>query len=178
MSYNKLRVITGHTFSGLTALVRLHLDHNRIEFIHPDAFSGLTSLRLLHLEANHLQKLHPNTFSTFSLLRSFPVSTLRHLYLSENLLGTLPRNMLENMPQLENLFLYANPWSCDCRMSWLQDWSAQNPGNSTVSECFRVLQMIVDQISHCVSHCVNLDIIYQYKLYLKEISWVCAAVVQ
>uniref|UniRef100_A0A673KUF6 Matrix-remodeling-associated protein 5-like n=1 Tax=Sinocyclocheilus rhinocerous TaxID=307959 RepID=A0A673KUF6_9TELE len=128
MSYNKLRVITGHTFSGLTALVRLHLDHNRIEFIHPDAFSGLTSLRLLHLEANHLQKLHPATFSTFSLLRRFSVSTLKHLYLSENLLSTLPRNMLESMPQLENLFLYANPWSCDCRISWLQDWSARNPG--------------------------------------------------
>ncbi|XP_052421472.1 matrix-remodeling-associated protein 5 [Carassius gibelio] len=128
MSYNKLRVITSHTFSGLTALVRLHLDHNRIEFIHPDAFSGLTSLRLLHLEANHLQKLHPATFSTFSLLQLFPVSTLKHLYLSENLLSTLPRNMLENIPQLENLFLYGNPWSCDCRMSWLQDWSAKNPG--------------------------------------------------
>uniref|UniRef100_A0A8C1YMD2 Matrix-remodelling associated 5b n=1 Tax=Cyprinus carpio TaxID=7962 RepID=A0A8C1YMD2_CYPCA len=128
MSYNKLRVITSHTFSGLTALVRLHLDHNRIEFIHPDVFSGLTSLRLLHLEANRLQKLHPATFSTFSLLQCFPVSTLKHLYLSENLLSTLPRNMLENMPQLENLFLYGNPWSCDCRMSWLQDWSARNPG--------------------------------------------------
>ncbi|XP_016392278.1 immunoglobulin superfamily member 10-like [Sinocyclocheilus rhinocerous] len=128
MSYNKLRVITGHTFSGLTALIRLHLDHNRIKFIHPDAFSGLTSLRLLHLEANNLQKLHPATFSTFSLLRRFPVSTLKHLYLSENLLSSLPRNMLENMPQLENLFLYANPWSCDCRMSWLQDWSVRNSG--------------------------------------------------
>uniref|UniRef100_A0A8C1VBT7 Ig-like domain-containing protein n=1 Tax=Cyprinus carpio TaxID=7962 RepID=A0A8C1VBT7_CYPCA len=128
MNYNKLRVITGHTFSGLTALIRLHLDHNRIEFIHPDVFSGLTSLRLLHLEANNLQKLHPATFSTFSLLRRFPVSTLKHLYLSENLLSSLPRNMLESMPQLENLFLYGNPWSCDCRMSWLQDWSARHPG--------------------------------------------------
>ncbi|ROL48904.1 Matrix-remodeling-associated protein 5 [Anabarilius grahami] len=128
MSYNKLRVITGYTFSGLTGLIRLHLDHNRIEFIHPDAFSGMTSLRLLHLEANHLQKLHPATFSTFSLLQRFPMSSLKHLYLSDNLLHTLPRNMLENMPQLENLFLYGNPWSCDCRMSWLQDWSARNSG--------------------------------------------------
>ncbi|KAG1927838.1 matrix-remodeling-associated protein 5-like, partial [Pimephales promelas] len=126
MSYNKLRVITGHTFSGLTGLIRLHLDHNRIEFIHPDAFSGMTSLRLLHLEANFLQKLHHATFSTFSLLQRFPVSSLKHLYLSDNLLRSLPPNLLENMPQLENLFLCGNPWSCDCRMSWLQDWSARN----------------------------------------------------
>ncbi|KAG1956198.1 matrix-remodeling-associated protein [Pimephales promelas] len=128
MSYNKLRVITGHTFSGLTGLIRLHLDHNRIEFIHPDAFSGMTSLRLLHLEANFLQKLHHATFSTFSLLQRFPVSSLKHLYLSDNLLRSLPPNLLENMPQLENLFLCGNPWSCDCRMSWLQDWSARNAG--------------------------------------------------
>lgn len=158
MSYNKLRVITGHTFSGLTGLIRLHLDHNRIEFIHPDAFSGMTSLRLLHLEANHLQKLHPATFSTFSLLHRFPMSSLKHLYLSDNLLRTLPRNMLENMPQLENLFLYGNPWSCDCRMSWLQDWSARNSGKSSVSECFK---------------CSHYNQIQQYKLdrnFLKEIS--------
>ncbi|XP_055070751.2 matrix-remodeling-associated protein 5 [Misgurnus anguillicaudatus] len=122
MSYNKLSVITGHSFSGLTGLIRLHLDHNLIEFIHPDAFSGMTSLRLLHLEGNHLQKLHPATFSTFSLLQRFHISTLKHLYLSDNLLSTLPKEMMGNLPQLENIFLYGNPWSCDCRMSWLQDW--------------------------------------------------------
>lgn len=122
LSYNKLRIITGHTFSSLTSLIRLHLDHNRIEFIHPDAFQGMTSLRLLHLESNHLQKLHPETFSTFSVFQRFPVSTLKHLYVSENLLKTLPREMLENMPQLENIFMCGNPWSCDCTMSWLQNW--------------------------------------------------------
>ncbi|XP_051999077.1 matrix-remodeling-associated protein 5 [Xyrauchen texanus] len=128
ISYNKLQVITGHTFSGLASLMRLHLDHNRIEFIHPDAFSGLTSLRLLHLEGNHLQKLHPATFSTFTLIQRFPMSTLKHLHLSDNLLSNLPRDMLKNMPQLENIFLYGNPWSCDCAMSWIQDWRTHHSG--------------------------------------------------
>ncbi|KAA0715369.1 Matrix-remodeling-associated protein 5 [Triplophysa tibetana] len=122
LSYNKLRIITGHTFSSLTSLIRLHLDNNRIEFIHPDAFHGMTSLRLLHLEGNHLQKLHPETFSTFSVFQRFPVSTLKHLYVSENFLKMLPREMLGNMPQLENIFMCGNPWSCDCTMSWLQNW--------------------------------------------------------
>ncbi|XP_051566264.1 matrix-remodeling-associated protein 5-like [Myxocyprinus asiaticus] len=128
MSYNKMRVITGHTFSGLMSLMRLHLDHNHIEFIHPDAFCGLTSLRLLHLEGNHLQKLHPATFSTFTLLQRFPMSTLKHLYLSDNFLSNLPRDMLKNMPQVENIFLYGNPWSCDCSMSWIQDWRTHHSG--------------------------------------------------
>ncbi|XP_076858117.1 matrix-remodeling-associated protein 5 [Brachyhypopomus gauderio] len=128
MSYNKLRVITGHTFFGLRSLMRLHLDHNRIELIHPDAFNGMTSLRLLQLEGNHLQKLHPATFCTFSLLQHFPVSTLKHLYLSENLLTSLPRGMLTSMTQLENIFLHGNPWTCDCRLDWVPDWSTRNSG--------------------------------------------------
>ncbi|KAI4882907.1 hypothetical protein NFI96_019293 [Prochilodus magdalenae] len=128
MSYNKVRVITGHSLLGLTGLVRLHLDNNRLELIHPDAFHGMTSLRLLHLEGNHLQKIHPNTFSTFSLLQQFPVSTLKHLYLSDNLLTSLPGSMLKNIPQLENLFLYGNPWICDCRLNWLKGWTVRHPG--------------------------------------------------
>ncbi|XP_066518098.1 matrix-remodeling-associated protein 5 [Hoplias malabaricus] len=127
-SYNKLRVISRHTFQGLWKLTRLHLDRNRLEFIHPDAFQGLTSLRLLHLEGNQLQQLHPATFATLSVLGYFPVSTLKHLYLSENRLTTLSQKMLTGMPHLENLFLYDNPWSCDCRMKWFKDWSKNAAG--------------------------------------------------
>ncbi|XP_026766306.3 matrix-remodeling-associated protein 5-like isoform X1 [Pangasianodon hypophthalmus] len=128
ISYNKVKVITGHTLSGLTHLVRLYLDNNHIEFIHPDAFRGMTSLRLLHLEGNQLQKLHPSTFSTFSLLNHFLVSTIKHLYLADNYLTSLPQEMLRNMPHLENIFLYGNPWTCDCRLNWLQDWMTRHSG--------------------------------------------------
>ncbi|KAF4087407.1 hypothetical protein AMELA_G00095220 [Ameiurus melas] len=128
ISYNKVKVITSHSLSGLMRLVRLHLDNNHIEFIHPDAFRGMTSLRLLHLEGNYLQKLHPYTFSTFSLLNHFPVSTIKHLYLADNYLTSMPREMLRNMPRLENLFLYGNPWTCDCRLDWLHDWMAHHSG--------------------------------------------------
>lgn len=129
MSYNKVRVITRNTLFGLSSLVRLHLDHNRIESIHPDTFHGMTSLRLVNLEGNHLQQLHPSTFSTFSLMQQFSLSTVKHLHLADNLLTTLPKNMLKNMPQLETLFIYGNPWSCDCRMNPLLDWTASHPGN-------------------------------------------------
>ncbi|KAJ8252876.1 hypothetical protein GJAV_G00206560 [Gymnothorax javanicus] len=128
LSYNKLRVISAQTLQGLSGLVRLHLDHNRIELIHPDAFHGLTALRLVQLEGNQLQQLHPSTFSTFSLLQHFRMSTLKHLHLSDNSLTTLPAQMFKNMPQLESLFLYGNPWTCDCRMKWFLDWSSQSSG--------------------------------------------------
>ncbi|XP_029967069.1 matrix-remodeling-associated protein 5-like [Salarias fasciatus] len=129
LSYNKLREISSSlTFTGLTSLLRLYLDHNLLQYIHPRAFLQLPSLRLLRLQGNRLHQLHPHTLCTLSLLNTYYFSTLRHLDLSNNSLTTLPQDTLAAAPLLESLVLHANPWSCDCRMNWLLDWSLAHPG--------------------------------------------------
>lgn len=78
LSYNKLREISSSlTFSGLTSLLRLYLDHNLLQHIHPRALLQLPSLRLLRLQGNRLHQLHPNTLCTLSLLNTYYFSTLR-----------------------------------------------------------------------------------------------------
>ncbi|XP_041055955.1 matrix-remodeling-associated protein 5 isoform X1 [Carcharodon carcharias] len=128
MSYNKVSAITAQTFQGLVNLLRLHIDHNKIEFIQPGAFYGLTSLKMVHLEGNLLQQIHPSTFVTFSFLQHFKVSSIKHLYLSDNFIRTLPREMLHSMSKLESIYLHGNPWSCDCRLKWLLDWEREAGG--------------------------------------------------
>uniref|UniRef100_A0A8C4EZI9 Ig-like domain-containing protein n=1 Tax=Dicentrarchus labrax TaxID=13489 RepID=A0A8C4EZI9_DICLA len=129
LSYNKLREISSSlTFSGLTSLLRLYLDHNLLQHIHPRALLQLPSLRLLRLQGNRLHQLHPHTLCTLSLLNTYYFSSLRHLDLSNNSLTTLLRETLVTAPLLETLVLQDNPWSCDCRMSWFLAWSLAHPG--------------------------------------------------
>ncbi|KAF6714514.1 Matrix-remodeling-associated protein 5 [Oryzias melastigma] len=129
LSYNKLREISSSlTFSGLTSLLRLYLDHNLLQHIHPRALLQLPSLRLLRLQGNRLHQLHPHTLCTLSLLNTYYFSTLRHLDLSNNSLTTLPKDSLATAPLLETLILHANPWSCDCRVNWFLPWSLAHPG--------------------------------------------------
>nr|XP_057918955.1 matrix-remodeling-associated protein 5 [Doryrhamphus excisus]XP_057918956.1 matrix-remodeling-associated protein 5 [Doryrhamphus excisus] len=128
LSYNKLTAVTPALFEGLVGLVRLHLDHNLISFIEPYSFSGLTSLKLLQLEGNLLKEIHPHTFITVSMLGNFWTSGLKHLHLSDNMLDQLPASVLTTAPRLELLSLHGNPWTCDCQLHWLVQWSSTHEG--------------------------------------------------
>nr|XP_006116010.1 immunoglobulin superfamily member 10 isoform X1 [Pelodiscus sinensis] len=127
MSYNKVRILQKDTFHGLKSLVRLHMDHNQIEFVHPEVFYLLTSLRLVHLEGNLLKQLHPDTFVTLRYIQIFKTSSIKHIYLSDNFLTSLPQEMFSYLPELESIYLHGNPWSCDCNLQWFVDWAEQWP---------------------------------------------------
>ncbi|KGL75552.1 Immunoglobulin superfamily member 10, partial [Tinamus guttatus] len=109
------------------SLARLHMDHNRIEFVHPNVFYGLTSLRLVHLEGNLLKQLHPDTFITLRYIEIFKVSSIKHIYLSDNLLTSLPQEMFSHLSELESIYLHGNPWACDCNLHWFAEWAQERP---------------------------------------------------
>ncbi|XP_067898771.1 immunoglobulin superfamily member 10 [Heterodontus francisci] len=128
MSYNKVKALNRETFHGLRNIVRLHMDHNSVEFINPEAFYGLTSLKLLHLEGNMLQELHRDTFVTFRFSRIFKMSSIKHIYLSDNALTSISSDLLSYIPEIESIYLHGNQWFCDCNLRWLAELNEKLPG--------------------------------------------------
>ncbi|XP_060690546.1 immunoglobulin superfamily member 10 [Hemiscyllium ocellatum] len=128
MSYNKIKALNRETFHGLRSIVRLHMDHNSIEFINPEAFYGLTSLKLLHLEGNMLQELHRDTFVTFRFSQIFKMSSIKHIYLSDNALTSIPSDLISYISELESIYLHGNQWFCDCNLRWLTELNERLPG--------------------------------------------------
>ncbi|XP_043114202.1 immunoglobulin superfamily member 10 [Puntigrus tetrazona] len=146
MSYNRVEKLNKDTFRGLDNLVRLQMDHNHITFIHPESFYGLKMLQLINLEGNLLQQLHPDTFISLRFSQILKWSSLKTIYLSDNALTTLPATIFSGCSKIENLFLSGNPWSCDCRMGWLEQWLEKHPG---VLKCKRDRKVLKEQCPVC-----------------------------
>uniref|UniRef100_A0A672PWB9 Leucine rich repeats and immunoglobulin like domains 1 n=1 Tax=Sinocyclocheilus grahami TaxID=75366 RepID=A0A672PWB9_SINGR len=76
LSRNKLRLIEGLTFQGLSSLEVLKLQRNNISKLTDGAFWGLARMRVLHLDYNSLHEV--NSGSLYGL------ESLLQLYLSNN----------------------------------------------------------------------------------------------
>lgn len=86
LSGNHIVNVTDGTFANLSQLVNLSLSANQLSHIPEGAFRGLVSLHFLQLSNNDFQKL---AAVIPSLL---PLSSLRHLALNENTLGSVSAN--------------------------------------------------------------------------------------
>lgn len=63
----------------------------------------------------------------YSLLPTrFPAGTTA-LLLHNNLLTTVPNELLDNLASLHSVSLYGNPWNCDCGILYLRAWLLRQP---------------------------------------------------
>ncbi|KAM9804469.1 nyctalopin [Neosynchiropus ocellatus] len=101
-------------FKGLSRLKMLNLGGNQLTNVSKTWFSDLTELEILYLDRNQLLNIEEGTFEN--------LTSLITLHLNSNNLTTLPLPVFQPIYFLGRLYLFKNPWECDCAMEWLKDW--------------------------------------------------------
>lgn len=175
MDSNKIAVIKRDAFLAVPHLKELSLRFNHltlsVDSFHPGALTSITKLESLNLMSNPIGKVpahyfYPmrnslrtlvlagaNTDFNVTLEALEGVLYLEVLDLSYNNLETLPEsfNGLFTTMQLKQLFLFGNPWRCDCSLKWLREWIDKH--NNT--------QLFVDPKQQLDVNEVILDPLYQ-----------------
>ena len=93
LSGNRLESLPNGTFAHLAKLLKLELNDCGLRRIEIDSFSGLDQLQYLQLANNKLFAVNELAFAK-----------------------------LRRRAVLRLLYLYGNPWHCDCHLRWLHEW--------------------------------------------------------
>ncbi|KAL6100521.1 nyx [Pungitius sinensis] len=111
---NLLSDLPRHAFRGLARLRMLNLGGNQLTNVSRTWFGDLVELEVLYLDRNQLLTIEEGTFQN--------LSSLITLHLNSNNLTALPFPVFRPVYFLARLFLFRNPWACDCSLEWLKDW--------------------------------------------------------
>lgn len=101
-------------FKGLSRLKMLNLGGNQLTNVSKTWFSDLVELEVLYLDRNQLLFIEEGTFEN--------LTSLITLHLNSNNLTTLPFPVFQPIYFLGRLYLFRNPWECDCSLEWLKEW--------------------------------------------------------
>ncbi|KAF7658507.1 hypothetical protein LDENG_00011400 [Lucifuga dentata] len=111
---NLLSELPRLAFKGLTRLKMLNLGGNQLSNVSKTWFSDLVELEVLYLDRNQLVYIEEGTFEN--------LTSLITLHLNSNNLTTLPFVVFQPVYFLGRLYLFRNPWECDCSLMWLKEW--------------------------------------------------------
>ncbi|XP_012666908.1 nyctalopin [Otolemur garnettii] len=111
---NLLAELPADAFRGLRRLRTLNLGGNALGHVASAWFTDLAELELLYLDRNSIAFVEEGAFQNLSGLLA--------LHLNSNHLSVLAWAAFQPGFFLGRLFLFRNPWCCDCRLEWLQDW--------------------------------------------------------
>uniref|UniRef100_H3CDA3 Slit homolog 1b (Drosophila) n=1 Tax=Tetraodon nigroviridis TaxID=99883 RepID=H3CDA3_TETNG len=114
LSNNKISEIEDGAFEGAASVVELHLTANHLDAVRGSMFKGMEGLRMLMLRNNKISCLHNGSFTG--------LNNVRLLSLYDNQLSTILPGAFDTLPNLSTLNLLANPFNCDCRLSWFGAW--------------------------------------------------------
>ena len=92
LANNSIQVLTSTSFTSLTEVKVMILNHNKISSIEPGAFLNQGGLKLLDLGNNAFQKLSGNTWKG--------LNSLEVLRITENKITTMNSTTFSNLPQL------------------------------------------------------------------------------
>nr|KAF6360395.1 nyctalopin [Myotis myotis] len=111
---NRLAELPAGAFRGLGRLRALHLGGNALGRVARAWFTDLAELELLYLDRNRIAFVEEGAFQNLSGLLA--------LHLNGNRLTALAWAAFQPGFFLGRLFLFRNPWRCDCRLEWLRAW--------------------------------------------------------
>ncbi|XP_057707579.1 nyctalopin [Corythoichthys intestinalis] len=101
-------------FKGLGRLKMLNLGGNQLTNVSRTWFGDLVELEILYLDRNQLLYIEEGTFEN--------LTSLITLHLNSNNLTALPFPVFQPIYFLGRLYLFKNPWECDCSLEWLKEW--------------------------------------------------------
>ncbi|KAM9709285.1 nyctalopin [Menidia menidia] len=111
---NLLSTLPRFAFRGLSRLKMLNLGGNQLINVSRTWFSDLVELEVLYLDRNQLLHIEDGAFEN--------LTSLITLHLNSNNLTALPLSVFQPVYFLGHLYLFRNPWECDCSLEWLKLW--------------------------------------------------------
>lgn len=111
---NLLSDLPRDSFKGLSRLKMLNLGGNQLTNVSKTWFSDLLELEVLYLDRNRLLYIEEGSFEN--------LTSLITLHLNSNNLTALPFPVFQPIYFLGRLYVFRNPWECDCSLEWLREW--------------------------------------------------------